>query len=108
MELEPEEIPLRGDGHGVLRVAGTRVSLESVVEAVREGCTPEAIAERFPSVSLADVYLVLGFYLRHPAQVEAYLEQQRARADALQDKLERRWPAQGLRARLLARQSASA
>jgi uncharacterized protein (DUF433 family) len=108
MELEPEKIPLREDSHGVLRVAGTRVSLESVVEAFREGCTPEAIVERFPSVPLADVYLVLAFYLRHPIQVEAYLEQQRARADALQERVERRFPAHGLRARLLARQATAA
>lgn len=72
-----EPIPLAADADGVQRVGGTRVSLESVVYAVDEGASPEEIVERFPTLELADVYLVVGYVLRHRREVEAYLDERR-------------------------------
>jgi len=44
------------DTHGVVRVAKTRVTLDTVVTAFLEGCTPEEIAEQYPSLQLSEIY----------------------------------------------------
>lgn len=59
--LEPA--PIETDAHGVVRVAKTRVTLNTVVTAFLDGCTPEEIGEQYPSLQLSDIYLVIGYYL---------------------------------------------
>jgi uncharacterized protein (DUF433 family) len=44
-------------------VAGTRVSLDSVVHGFREGLSPEAILEDFETLSLEQVYGAITYYL---------------------------------------------
>jgi len=88
---------------GVLLVAGTRVSLDSVVYAFDEGATPEEIAQDFPSLGLADIYSVIGYYLQNRAEVGEYLRQRKARRERLKTEAESRFNPQGLRERLLAR-----
>lgn len=57
------------------RIAGTRVSLESVVYAFREGWSPETIAsECFPTLTLEQVYGAIAYYLARRADIDAYLE----------------------------------
>ena len=68
--LDPEPNPLVRDDAGRLMVAGTRVSLDILVAAFKRGESPEAIHENYDTVSLADVYSVLGYYLHHRAEVE--------------------------------------
>ena len=58
-------------------VAGTRVSLDSIVYAFLEGQTAEAIAQAFPVLTLEQVYGALTFYLAHRLDVDAYLSAQR-------------------------------
>src|SRR4051794_28349603 len=48
-----EWIPLATDSQGVLRVGGTRVTLDTVVEVYQAGSTPEEIARHYPSLELA-------------------------------------------------------
>lgn len=50
---------------GGYRVAGSRVSLASIVHEFRHGATPEAIAEAFPVLTLEQVYGAIAFYLAH-------------------------------------------
>lgn len=65
------------------RVAGTRVSLESVVFAFREGWSPETIAgECFPTLTLEQVYGAIAYYLAHRAEIDAYLEHVEAAFEA--------------------------
>ncbi|MFY9974541.1 MAG: DUF433 domain-containing protein [Chromatiaceae bacterium] len=61
--------------HGAYRVAGTRVSLDSVVYAYLNGQTAEAIAQAFPLVTLEQVYGALAYYLAHRETIDAYLRQ---------------------------------
>ena len=57
------------------RIAGTRVSLESVVFAFREGQSAETIAgDCFPTLTLEQVYGALAYDLAHRADIDAYLE----------------------------------
>ena len=64
---------------GVYYVSGTRVSLDSIVYAFREGCSPETIHEDFEGLTLAHVYGAIAFYLDHQADVDAYLLQRKER-----------------------------
>ncbi len=101
--LTTEEIPLVSGADGVLRVRGTRVTLETVVAAFTDGATAEEIAQQYPSVSLADVYQVIGYYLRHSTELESYLAQRRQQMSETKRMNESRWPPDGIRDRLLAR-----
>lgn len=103
LDLEPAAIPLRSDSGGVLRVGGTRVTLESVLGAYLEGETAEGIVERFPTLDLADVHATIAWFLRHRPEAGAYLA--RCGSDQREARLEssRKSGATGLRARLLAR-----
>jgi uncharacterized protein (DUF433 family) len=96
-------IPLSTDQAGVLRVAGTRVSLDSVVHAFDEGATPEEIAQSYPSLDLAAIYSVIGYYLQNRAEVEQYLAQRKVQREEVKKELESCFNPQGLRERLLAR-----
>jgi|FLYL01.1.fsa_nt_gi uncharacterized protein (DUF433 family) len=62
--------------HGVVLVAGTRVPIETVVDDFNAGASPEEIALSYPSLDLRDVYAVIGYYLRHQDEVDAYLQEQ--------------------------------
>ena len=72
--------------------------------AFNGGSTPEEILLEYDSLRLEDVYLVLGYYLRHRAEVEAYLAERRRRGDERQAEADARLPWAEVRARLLARQ----
>lgn len=67
--------PLRVDKHGVCRVSGTRVTLESILTGFRQGETPEQIHEAFPAVPLSDVYAAIAYYLKHRDHLDGYLKQ---------------------------------
>ncbi len=98
-----EPMPLVADADGVVRVGGTRVTLDTLVAAFREGATAETIAEQYPSVPLAEVYTVIGYYLHHQDEVHAYLERRRQEAGRVRQENERRFGPVGIRDRLLAR-----
>lgn len=90
---------------GTWRIAGTRVSLDSVIHAFWEGGTPEEICQDFPSLSLAQVYSVIAYYLTHRVEVDAYLQEQQEAAEKLRQELKVRHSdfLADLRRRLLAR-----
>ncbi|MCI0637719.1 MAG: DUF433 domain-containing protein [Gemmataceae bacterium] len=71
--------------HGSWRIAGTRVSLDSVVHAYWGGRLPEAIAADFPSLSLEQIHGAIAFYLRHRAAIDQYLSEQDARWQQFQE-----------------------
>jgi uncharacterized protein (DUF433 family) len=98
-----EPIPLATDADGVIRVAGTRVTLDTVIDTFLTGASPEEIAQDFPVLGLDDVYAVITYYLRHRNEVDAYLQERRARGQAIRREIEAQSPQTGLRERLLAR-----
>ena len=104
MVITTEVIPLETDEHGVTRVSNTRVTLDTIVTAFKEGATAEEIAQQYPTVPLADVYYVIGYYLHRRDEVEEYLEKRKQEADELQNQMEARFNPMGIRERLLARQ----
>lgn len=63
-------IALRDQGYWVI---GTRISLDSIVYAFREGLFPESIVRSYPSLNLEKVYGAITFYLANRADIDAYL-----------------------------------
>jgi uncharacterized protein (DUF433 family) len=55
-----------------VRIGGTRVGLEHLIESYLAGATAEQLAVEFPSVSLEQVHGVLAYYLRHQKLVDDY------------------------------------
>ena len=56
-------------------VAGTRVSLDSLVYAFRDGESPETIQQHFPSLTLEQVYGAIAFYLGHQVEVDTNIRE---------------------------------
>ena len=64
---------------GAYRIAGTRVSLDSLVYLFREGMSAESMVESYPALTLEQVHGALAFYLANQPEIEAYVaEGQRA------------------------------
>jgi uncharacterized protein (DUF433 family) len=101
--IGPEPVPLVRDQAGRLMVPGTRISLDVLVAAFKRGDSPEFVHENHESVSLADVYAIFAYYLRHRGEAEVYLAEQARLGAELQGRIEAVDPPDGLRARLLAR-----
>ncbi|HEX4230359.1 MAG TPA: DUF433 domain-containing protein [Bryobacteraceae bacterium] len=75
--------------NGGYYVAGSRVSLASLVHAFRHGASPETILQDFPHIgSLAKVYGAIAFILENPTMIESYLAEQ----ERLWNELERQDP----------------
>jgi uncharacterized protein (DUF433 family) len=64
-------------------VAGTRVSLDSMVYAFLGGQTAETIAQSFPVLTLEQVYGAIAFYLANQPAIDAYLAQTKADFEAM-------------------------
>lgn len=98
-----ERVPVHTDADGVIRVGGTRVTLDTLVAAFDAGATAEEIAQQYPSVVLADIYSVIAYYLRHGSDIRAYISERQRQAAQVREQNERRFDASGIRARLQAR-----
>jgi len=103
IEIGTHSPPLEVDAKGVVRVGGTRVTLDSVVVAFRSGATAEEIAQQFPTLALADIYAVIAYFLSHEDDVDRYLESRGEHAASVRAANEARFGQTGIRDRLLAR-----
>lgn len=101
-----DPVPFATDADGVVRVGGTRVTLDTLVAAYQEGASPETIADQYPALRLADVYTALGYYIRHQEEVGAYLRGRRQQAAQVRQENETCFRPRGVRERLLARRGA--
>jgi uncharacterized protein (DUF433 family) len=77
---------------GAYRVAGSRVSLDSVVYAFLRGESPEGIAESFPALNLEQVYGAIAYYLGHRDTIDAYLRAGKAGFVRLREQARRDHP----------------
>jgi uncharacterized protein (DUF433 family) len=101
LDVQAEAPPLHEDTDGVVRVGNSRVLLELVVRAFEDGATPEAIVQRYQTLRLSDVYAVISYYLRHPAEVAAYLALRESAAGDIRRLIQNHQPdITGIRARL--------
>jgi len=102
-EITLDEPPLRIDTTGVLRIAGTRVTLDTLVNLFNSGATPEEIAVDFPSLDLRSIYGAITHYLNHKADLDAYLHGREMDGAEIRRNIEDKQPMEDFRARLLER-----
>ena len=58
-----------------IRIKGTRIGIETVLdEYIHNGRAAEAIADRYHTVTLEQVYATILYYLQNREKVGAYLE----------------------------------
>ena len=78
---------------GGFRIAGTRVSLDSVAYAWRSGESPEGFVESFPSLSLVQVLRAIEYYQTHKKAVDEHLEAGEAESTRLREESRQTNPA---------------
>ena len=104
--IQPITVPLAMDADGVVRVRGSRVTLEVVVETFEEGATAEEIVQQYPSLQLGDVYAIISYYLSHQEPVREYMAERARISGEVKKQNELRDSPVGIRERLLARRTA--
>ena len=72
--MHSEYVEQRNGGY---YVAGTRISLDSVVYSFNDGQSPEQIQEDFPLLKCSQIYGAIAVYLDHKAEIDKYLEDTR-------------------------------
>ena len=70
--MEGQYVEIRNGGY---YVAGSRVSLASIVYEYRDGAAVESIRQNFPTLSLEQIHGAIAFYLGHTEEVETYLRE---------------------------------
>ena len=66
------ESPYISEDDGALRISGTRVGLDTIIDYFQEAQTPEQIARSFPTVTLAQVYGAIAYYLENKKQIDDF------------------------------------
>ncbi|NER51013.1 MAG: DUF433 domain-containing protein [Symploca sp. SIO1A3] len=103
--LECEAPPLKEDESGAIRIGNSRVLLELVIRAFQDGASPESIVQRYTTLSLSDVYTTIGYYLRHPQEIDSYLKHREQLAESVRQRLSNvQTDVSLIRSRLLAQQ----
>src|SRR4051794_2242319 len=74
LSLHAERPPLRVDEGGAVRVGGSRIPLDLVIEQYENGMTPEDMVRAYDTLKLGDVHAVIAYYFRHRNEVRAYLD----------------------------------
>ncbi len=98
-----EIVPIKLNKDGVILVSKTRVTLDTIITAFNEGLTAEEISYQYPSVPLADIYSIIGYYLRQKKQVDTYLKRREKQAQEVRRINEEKFNLTGIRERLMAR-----
>jgi uncharacterized protein (DUF433 family) len=104
--FEPTQtVPLVLGEDGTIRVRGSRVTLDSVIDDFKQGATAEQIQEDFPSITLRDVYGAIAYYLDHAEDVERYLREQEQAGETTRRLIEAEQDVASLRRRIRERRN---
>ena len=79
-----------------IRIKGTRVGIEIVIEKFLEGANPEEIQRHHPHLTLKQIYATITYYLFNREKIDAYIEAGRKRVEAA-DEEQRRNPPSGVK-----------
>lgn len=97
LSITAEPIPLEMNADSVVQVGRKRVTLDTVIAIFNSGATAKEICLVYPSFQLADVYVVISYYLRHHQKVEVYLQQRQKRPNEIRKQNEAKFNLQGVR-----------
>ena len=78
--------------NGGYYIAGTRISLDSVVYSFERGNSPEAIRQSFPLLKLSQIYGAIAFYLDHQTELDEYLAHNEATEEEFSREIARLFP----------------
>ena len=81
-------VPLIQDDEGTIRIKGSRVTFDTVMEAFKKGDSPEQIQDSFPSLTLAQVYGAIAWYLKKQKDADENLTAREAEGDAIRQQIE--------------------
>lgn len=85
-----QKVPLTLWQDGSIRVKGTRLLIDIIVEAHNRGECPEEIFESFPSdiYTVADIYSIIAYYLTHKKKIDNYIAKREKEAEKFWKQLE--------------------
>jgi uncharacterized protein (DUF433 family) len=69
---------------GTPHIAGTGVTVRTIVRWYRLGMSPEEIATEYPHLALAQVYAALAYYHANRAEMEAEMAAEEAESDRIE------------------------
>lgn len=75
-----------------IRIKGTRVGIETVLDDYLNGSSPEEIAARYRTLTLEQVYASITYYLHNQEKIDAYLARWRAYGEAAWQEQQRNPP----------------
>jgi uncharacterized protein (DUF433 family) len=93
MMLNPTQtIPLTQWQDGSIRVKGSRLPIDGIIYAYRQGEIPEAIFESYPSdaYTVADIYAIIAYYLSNKEKFDKYLSKREKEAERIRKEIESR------------------
>lgn len=91
LSIAADPVPLATDLHGVVRVAGTRVTLDQIVFEYDRGASPEEIQAAFDVLDLTDVFATITYILKHRSEVDTYLAERKMQRQAIREENARRF-----------------
>ena len=69
---------------GLLRIDGTRMTVNQIAVWYKQGYSPEEIADQYPHLMLSQVYTALAYYHANKEEVEASLASEQEKSDQLE------------------------
>jgi len=75
-----------------IRIKGTRVGIETVLDDYLRGASPEEIVARYRTLTLEQVYATITYYLHKQEEIDNYLERWRAYTEAAWQEQQRNPP----------------
>ena len=75
-----------------IRIKGTRVGIETVLDDYLRGASPEEIVTRYRTLTLEQVYATITYYLHKQEEIDNYLERWRAYTEAAWQEQQRNPP----------------
>jgi uncharacterized protein (DUF433 family) len=75
-----------------IRIKGTRVGIETVLDDYLRGASPEEIVTRYRTLTLEQVYATITYYLHKQEEIDNYLERWRAYTEAAWEEQQRNPP----------------
>jgi uncharacterized protein (DUF433 family) len=88
MKIHPLTPPFRVEPDGNIYVGSSGVLLDTIVNWFTQGMSPDEIAANYDTVTRAEVYGVVAYYLRHAGEVDEYLRERVAAADEVRHRIE--------------------
>ena len=79
-----------------IRIKGTRVGIEVVIEKFLEGASPEEILRHHPHLTLKQIYATITYYLVNQEQIDAYIKAGHKRVEDAYEK-QRQNPSLGVK-----------